>query len=653
MSMDKGIGIEPVIGFANDYKFVDYIKAKIPRNLVLSQKVSVIIPFYERIEEITLVLKSLVNQTLPPQNIDVLICDDGSSDATLSELFRLRQSYVNLFRDIQILTQEKDGFGLTRARNMGMREAYTDYIVIIDCDILPMFDMLEKHLQNLLVSDKVLSIGFRTNKNFKGVSADNLEILLDTPIPKEKLDWRIPHFFRDEQFETTFKLGDTYWMVASGGNIGFHRNVMDQGFLFDESFKTWGCEDTEWGYRLYKAGFYFYPAFDATAYHIEGLQGFQAPREEGRKISMEILKDKCPKIDCSFATHPKASVPLVTFFVTCFNRSAYIKDTLNSIKKFYWSYEVLLIDDGSTDDSVKQALSVEGVNLKVISTPHRGIAYAYAEAIKHAKGEFIIQIDSDDFFNPSGFVEIKNMIAQMFDKPVGLLYGSYSKYKQDGSYLEEGWRFPYSKRNMNLFGGMFVHPTRICRKRELSRMDSLNLELKAAVDYDMYSKVLEISYGAFLDSNFYCYRQHTSNLSKELSQEQSSSVSIIVRDRLSRMGALSYVNIEMLTKHFCLTQHKTNPNTKIYASTRHLGLTSTALEILIAYRPTIDMLVSPEVFLVDKHQSFITYQHEGQTHVVDASVRQIGLFKDLQKVSPSIRIKSYLLDPNCTKKAKE
>jgi chondroitin synthase len=643
MSLDKGIDIEPVIGLANDYTFIDYIKSKIKREYIMSQKITVVIPFYEKINELRLVVEALSYQTIPLQYIEIIICDDGSSDSTFFELISLRNKYIKTFGQFQVLTQEKRGFGLSRARNMGMIHATNPYIVIIDCDIVPLSNMLEKHIENLVVSDKVLSVGFRSDMDFSNIEPDAIHQLTATDIPKDKLDWRIKRVFSQKSTEINFRLGDTYWLLASGGNIAFHKYIINNGFLFDESFDSWGGEDTEWGYRLYKAGFYFYPALDAKAYHINGLDGFQSNRDEGRKKSIAILKDKCPKVDCSFSSNPDASIPLVSFFITCYNRALYIKEALLSLKSFYWSYEILLIDDGSTDDSIKEALSVEGVKLKVISNPHLGIAHAYSEAIKQASGEFLIQIDSDDFLLPQGFIEIKNMIALMFDKPIGLLYGSYNKYDQNGNYLDIGWRFPYSKRNMNLFGGMFVHPIRICRRRELSRMHPIDTSLKAAVDYDMYSKVLEVSYGAFMDKNFYCYRQHPGNLSKALSQEQSTNVPSIVKDRLDRMGALSYVNIDMLTKHFCLTQHKSDPSFKIPASTKHLGLTLLAKNILDENKPSIESLISPDVIYIDKHQSFVTYNHNDKNEIVDASVRQIGLFSELKEISPNIQVVSYLL----------
>ena len=88
--------------------------------------------------------------------------------------------------------------------------------------------------------------------------------------------------------------------------------------------------------------------------------------------------------------------PLITVIIPCYNGAKYVHRCLDSIRRqSFRDLEVLLIDDGSTDDSV--ALAAEYTEVTVISNDsNRGLAYTRNRGIQLAHGRYVHFLDVDD-----------------------------------------------------------------------------------------------------------------------------------------------------------------------------------------------------------------------------------------------------------------
>lgn len=90
-------------------------------------------------------------------------------------------------------------------------------------------------------------------------------------------------------------------------------------------------------------------------------------------------------------------MPKFSIIVPAYNMEKYIKRTLDSIKKqTFKDYEVIVIDDGSTDKTVEVAKTAK---VKVIEHKHAGLSVVRNAAIKEAKGDYIVMLDSDDWWD--------------------------------------------------------------------------------------------------------------------------------------------------------------------------------------------------------------------------------------------------------------
>lgn len=100
--------------------------------------------------------------------------------------------------------------------------------------------------------------------------------------------------------------------------------------------------------------------------------------------------------------------PLISIIVPVYNTSKYLSRCLDSIlKQTYKNIEIIIIDDGSTDDSLKiiRGYAKRNSAIKYFTQNNSGQATARNKGIKYADGEYIMFVDSDDYVS-NDFCEV-------------------------------------------------------------------------------------------------------------------------------------------------------------------------------------------------------------------------------------------------------
>lgn len=102
----------------------------------------------------------------------------------------------------------------------------------------------------------------------------------------------------------------------------------------------------------------------------------------------------------------------VSVIVPVYNLSEYISSTLDSIiNQDFNCFEVIVIDDGSTDDSleiINEKLSKSLIEYKVIHQENSGVSSARNRGIKEARGDYLVFVDGDDYITGNHLSELYN-----------------------------------------------------------------------------------------------------------------------------------------------------------------------------------------------------------------------------------------------------
>ena len=113
--------------------------------------------------------------------------------------------------------------------------------------------------------------------------------------------------------------------------------------------------------------------------------------------------------------------PEVSIIIPTYNSQSTILETLDSVQnQTYTDYEVILVDDSSSDDTVATVaehnlFKTGKLRLKVLSS-NFGVAQARNEALKIAKGKYVAFVDADDtWYNNKLSIQIKQLTGSKFD----------------------------------------------------------------------------------------------------------------------------------------------------------------------------------------------------------------------------------------------
>ena len=119
---------------------------------------------------------------------------------------------------------------------------------------------------------------------------------------------------------------------------------------------------------------------------------------------------------------------LISIIINCFNGEKYLSKTLDSIlKQKYQKYEVIFVDNCSTDKSSKIYKKIKDKRFKYFKTPQKLKLYASRNfAIKRAKGDFVAFLDADDWWHENFLISRRMLFSNVFIKRIWLYTSSQS-----------------------------------------------------------------------------------------------------------------------------------------------------------------------------------------------------------------------------------
>ena len=212
------------------------------------------------------------------------------------------------------------------------------------------------------------------------------------------------------------------------------------------------------------------------------------------------------------------SQPLVTVIIASYNHAPYIEQSIQSVLDLtYPNIELLVIDDGSPDDSVERIQrlqAVHGFDFRV--QQNQGLTNTLNGAIARAKGSLIVPFGSDDIMMPD---RIAVQVAYMDGKPeVGICAGNIELIDAEGNlFPEKRQRRDVPFRRLD-FDDMFLErkpyppaPTLMIRREALDKVGGFDPSIRLE---DLYIELKITHAGYFIDGlNVVMarYRKHATN----------------------------------------------------------------------------------------------------------------------------------------------
>jgi glycosyltransferase involved in cell wall biosynthesis len=200
--------------------------------------------------------------------------------------------------------------------------------------------------------------------------------------------------------------------------------------------------------------------------------------------------------------------PRVSVVMAVYNDAAFVGDAVRSILgQTFTGFELLVIDDGSTDDSASIVRSFTDTRIRLLVQPNAGLAAALNRGIAEAQGEYIARHDSDDLSEPD---RLRRQVELLDTRPDVALAGTNATVLEETGERVTATTLPVDDAPIRLSlrtgANPFVHGSVMFRRQVAVEAGLYRPAFRQAQDRDLWLRIAERGKLANLPDALYCWR---------------------------------------------------------------------------------------------------------------------------------------------------
>ena len=213
---------------------------------------------------------------------------------------------------------------------------------------------------------------------------------------------------------------------------------------------------------------------------------------------------------------PSPSVPRISVIIPAYNQARYVSQSIESVlKQTFPEFELIVVDDGSTDETPQIIASIQDPRMRVIRQPNAGLSAARNTGLRASSSPLVTFLDADDYFLPD---KLKVLNEFLEDHPeIGLVAGHPIYINDAGDIVS---RPPMSQTRLGLPELLFENP--ICvsgillRRVWLERVGVFDETLRACEDWDLWLRLLAAGCQmAWVEHYVVAYRVHPGQMTSQ------------------------------------------------------------------------------------------------------------------------------------------
>jgi|GEM_PF-910732 len=242
----------------------------------------------------------------------------------------------------------------------------------------------------------------------------------------------------------------------------------------------------------------------------------------------------------------RISDPFISIVIPCYNAGRYLQACLDSIyNQTYSDFEIILIDDGSTDNT--NAILARNDDPRIVyitNKKNRGISYSLNRGIKVARGKYIARMDGDDCMSPQ---RLEEQLIFLENNPDYGLVGSWHTVIDCNGFpinrIESFCEHEELKLAL-LFQNPFAHSATMMRSSILKEM-LYSSRYRHCEDYELWCRMSRRAKVKNLSSYLLQYRIHHSGTSNLNQKEQRKNVIMLLARELDKLN-IQYTAEELM-----------------------------------------------------------------------------------------------------------
>ncbi len=451
----------------------------------LKPSISIIIVAYNTNELLVECIDSLSNQT--EKNFEVIVVDNGKNDKVVNKLLDLPIIYIKT--PINLI--------LSEGRNIGVHFAKAPIVAFLDDDAIAH----PNYVKNIT----------------KAFNSENIFALRGKVLPKNSDSYinSKPHY----------NLGDDPMLINyidTEGNSAFLKKIyQDENGMNTLLF---GGEGFELSYRLHKKYGFGKIAYnpDIIIYHdYASTEGKNDAKQNRHNLMNEYLRYKHNDIDLFRRPERKLflkdnmknitnNVPLISICIPTYNRAEFLRRAIESVfNQTNDNFEIVVIDDGSTDNTANLIESFNSPKIRYIFVDHKGAPAARNKAVRAAQGEYILWLDSDDEMATSMLEEYNQAISS--NPGFNIFYCNNTRvFDENGDKQQITYKDISGKLSPDqlLLGPQIANCGALIKKSLFEKAGFYNEDFKRAHDFEFWVKSLPYAYYKQVNKNLYFQHFH-------------------------------------------------------------------------------------------------------------------------------------------------
>ena len=204
--------------------------------------------------------------------------------------------------------------------------------------------------------------------------------------------------------------------------------------------------------------------------------------------------------------------PLVTVYITNYNYGKYLKQSIESVlNQSFQDFELIIIDDGSTDDSKAIIESYENNSkIKIVYQNNKGLTISNNVALKLSQADFILRLDSDDYFHKDA---LRNLLTGFHSDEIGMVFGDWYEVDQLGDIIERKQRHNF-KKDVTLYDQPAHGACTMFRKNCLIKLNGYDETIERQDGYELWLRFIKDFKVNNINIPIFYYRQHNLSLTK-------------------------------------------------------------------------------------------------------------------------------------------
>lgn len=204
----------------------------------------------------------------------------------------------------------------------------------------------------------------------------------------------------------------------------------------------------------------------------------------------------------------------VTVYLACHNYEEYVEQSIESVlAQTYKNFELIIIDDGSTDNSryiINQY--VEHPNVRIIFQENKGLIATNNIAIRAANGKYVMRLDADDYLDERALLVLVNTIEESED--LALVFPDYYYVNKSGNVTGQERRHNFQE-DVTLLDQPAHGACTLIRKKYLLEVGGYSSEFDCQDGWDVWLKLIENYKVGNVNLPLFYYRKHGNNLTSD------------------------------------------------------------------------------------------------------------------------------------------